>query len=92
MNDAITLLEDVGTLGGAIRAARKKQHVTQAELASLAGVGVRFISDLERGKDTVHFGLALRIARLVGLELFTVARADLPQLQRGALPLRRTTA
>ena len=61
-------------LGRRIRAARKAQGLTQVDLAEIAGVGPRFLSELERGKDTVHLGLALKIARLVGLDLFAVPR------------------
>ena len=61
-------------LGRRIRAARKAQGLTQVDLAEIAGVGPRFLSELERGKDTVRLGLALRIARLVGLDLFAVPR------------------
>ena len=55
-------------LGRRIRAARKAQGLTQVDLAEIAGVGPRFLSELERGKDTVRLGLALKIARLVGLD------------------------
>lgn len=34
-----------------------------------AGVGLRFIVDLERGKSTVQLGLALRVAHAVGMRL-----------------------
>ena len=61
-------------LGRRIRAARKAQGLTQVDLAEIAGVGPRFLSELERGKDTVRLGLALKIARLVGLDLFAVPR------------------
>ena len=40
-------------LGKAIRDLRRSQGVTQAQLAGLSNTGVRFISDLENGKDIV---------------------------------------
>lgn len=61
-------------LGQQIRAARKAQGLTQAELADIAGVGTRFVSELERGKDTARLGLALDIARLAGVDLFAQPR------------------
>ena len=61
-------------LGRRIRAARKAQGLTQVDLAEIAGVGPRFLSELERGKDTVRLGLGLKIARLVGLDLYAVPR------------------
>lgn len=61
-------------LGLQIRAARKAQGLTQSELADIAGVGTRFVSELERGKDTARLGLALDIARLAGVDLFAQPR------------------
>lgn len=65
---------DPQALGRRIRTARKAQGLTQIELAEIAGVGARFISELERGKDTVRLGLALKIAQLVGLDLYALRR------------------
>ncbi|WP_101674303.1 helix-turn-helix domain-containing protein [Alloalcanivorax mobilis] len=67
-------VDNPAELGRRIRAARKAQGLTQVDLAEIAGVGPRFLSELERGKDTVRLGLALKIARLVGLDLFAVPR------------------
>lgn len=64
-----TLVRSSLDFGSQIRAARKAQGLTQAELASIAGVGTRFVSELERGKDTARLGLALELARLVGVDL-----------------------
>lgn len=61
-------------LGIQIRRARKAQGLTQAELAETAGVGTRFVSELERGKDTARLGLAMELARLVGVDLVAVPR------------------
>ena len=63
-------------LGRRIRAARKAQGLTQVDLAEIAGVGPRFLSELERGKDTVRLGLTIRIARLVGIDLFAIPRGS----------------
>jgi HTH-type transcriptional regulator / antitoxin HipB len=63
-------------LGRQIRAARKIQGLTQAELAEAAGVGVRFVSDLERGKETARLGQAIDLARLVGLDLLALPRSE----------------
>jgi len=56
-------------LGNVIRATRKAQGATQAEFASLCGVGVRFISELENGKPTVEFGKVLTVLISLGLNL-----------------------
>ena len=41
-------------LGAAIRAERKRLKVTQKELAMTAGVGLRYLIELERGKATAR--------------------------------------
>jgi y4mF family transcriptional regulator len=56
-------------LGRCIRARRKEQGATQAEFASLCGVGVRFISDLENGKPTVELAKVLQVLKCLGLEV-----------------------
>jgi len=55
-------------LGNIIRERRKKAKLTQQKAAALAGVGNRFLSELERGKPTAQIGKALKVARLLGLE------------------------
>ena len=55
--------------GTAIRAARRVQGLRQDQLAGAAGVGVRFIVDLESGKPTTHLGKALAVAAALGLRV-----------------------
>jgi y4mF family transcriptional regulator len=61
-------ISSVEELGKVVRAHRKAQSVTQGELASLCGVGVRFISDLENGKPTMELGKVLQVLKCLGLE------------------------
>ena len=56
-------------IGELVRISRKKQGATQAEFASLCGVGVRFISELENGKSTVQVGKLLQVLKCLGLEM-----------------------
>ena len=55
--------------GERIRTARKQAGLTLVECAGANGVGVRFLSELERGKETASLGLALRVARSLGLRI-----------------------
>jgi y4mF family transcriptional regulator len=64
-----------GDLGQVVRERRKQQGATQAEFASLCGVGVRFISDLENGKPTAQIGKVLQVIQSLGLELGIRARS-----------------
>jgi y4mF family transcriptional regulator len=54
--------------GQLIRARRKALGLNLADLAISAGVGIRFVHDLERGKPTCQIGRALSVASLVGLD------------------------
>lgn len=60
---------DIEHLGRAVRKRRKAQALRQAEVASIAGVGVRFISDLENGKHSLELGRVIRVLETLGLEL-----------------------
>lgn len=67
-------------LGDALRAARKGRGLTQPQLALSAGVGVRFIVELEAGKPTLRLSHVLRVIEALGGEL----RLTLPESTGGA--------
>jgi HTH-type transcriptional regulator/antitoxin HipB len=62
----MTTILTAKTLGAALRKARKRLGLTQADLALAAGVGVRFIVDLEGGKPTVRLEQVLRVVDALG--------------------------
>lgn len=64
------------SLGAAIRTERKAQALTQEELAGLTGVGVRFVRELEAGKESCQLGRALQVAAALGLTLSISSRRD----------------
>jgi y4mF family transcriptional regulator len=66
------------SLGEAIQRARKAMGLRQDELAAAAGVGLRFLVELERGKPTVQLGRALAVVAAVGLDLQLVRRGPAP--------------
>jgi len=53
-----------------IAAMRKAAGLTQAQLAKRAGVGLRFIRELEQGKPTVRLDKVNRVLELLGHELY----------------------
>ncbi len=61
-------------IGMIIRNYRKQKNMTQAELADLAGVGRRFLSELENGKDTLEFGKVLQVSLATGFDLYATRR------------------
>lgn len=56
-------------IGSAVRSARAEQGLRLEDLALVAGVGIRFLSELERGKETAQLDGVLRVIAAVGLEL-----------------------
>lgn len=62
-------ISSVDEIGRLVRTHRKAQAATQGEFASLCGVGVRFISDLENGKPTMELGKVLQVLQCLGLEI-----------------------
>ena len=63
-------LNTTAEVGGFIRAERKKQKLSQLQLAGLANTGIRFISDLENGKGTVQLQKLLAVVSALGLSMF----------------------
>lgn len=57
------------TLAEHIRNKRKVFGLTQVELAERAGVGLRFVRELERGKTTVQLEKVNTVLKLFGEEL-----------------------
>ncbi|WP_090141877.1 helix-turn-helix transcriptional regulator [Limnohabitans sp. DM1] len=68
-------------LGEAIRTARKQLALTQPQLALAAGVGVRFVVELEAGKPSVRLAQVLRVIDALGGE---IALNGLPGVMAGA--------
>lgn len=62
----MTSIRSPQQLGHALRAARKQLSLTQPQLALAAGVGVRFIVDLEAGKPTLRLENVLRVIDALG--------------------------
>ena len=73
----MTTLRSPRQLGDALRAARKQLGLTQPQLALAAGVGVRFIVDLEAGKPTLRLQNVLRVIDALGGE---IQLRDLPSV------------
>jgi len=59
--------EDLGLL---IRKARERRNQSQQSFADLAGVGRRFVSELENGKATLELGKVLKVMRAAGISIF----------------------
>jgi len=64
-----TAIESPETLGLAIKARRKELGLNQTELADVARVTLRLVSELERGKPTAQLDGILRVLAALGIEL-----------------------
>ena len=62
-------IADTRQIGAAVRLKRRAIGMRQAELAALAGVGGRFLSELENGKPSAQIGKVLQVLRRLGLDL-----------------------
>lgn len=62
------------TLAETVRARRLAEHLTQADLADLAGVSERFVRSVERGKSTIRLESLLAVLRTLGLDLAVAGR------------------
>lgn len=68
---------DPAGLGALIRKRRLDKGLTQTQLASLTGVSLRLISELERGRGSVSFDRTLRICQRLALDLCLRPREEL---------------
>ena len=67
-------VRSVGDLGVTVAQMRKTKSYSQQELADVAGVGRRFLSELESGKPTAEIGKVLLVLTALGLDLELRAR------------------
>lgn len=67
-------------LGEIVKAARRSLGLRQDQLAGAAGVGVRFIVDLEAGKATTQLGKSLAVLDALGCKV----RIETPRNSGGA--------
>ena len=60
-----------------VKAMRKQYNLTQMELSEKSGVGLRFVRELEQGKQTLRLDKVNQILNLFGHEV-------------GAVPMNKT--
>jgi len=56
-------------IGQIIRENRKRLGVTQKDLALTSGTGLRFVIDLEKGKETCQIGKVLTALQTLGIQI-----------------------
>ena len=69
----VTTVEE---LGACVRARRETLGLGLRQVVPIAGVGLRFLSEFERGKPTAEIGKVLAALHGVGLDLVVVPRRE----------------
>jgi y4mF family transcriptional regulator len=59
-----------------IKEKRKQLKLTQPELAERAGVGLRFVRELEQGKQTVRLDKVNQVLALFGTEVGVIQKNE----------------
>lgn len=77
-------IPDTTTLGTLVRRRRNSLGLRQQDLAFAANVGVRFIVDIESGKETSQIGLVLRLLKALGISLQANMAPALPSPSQSA--------
>ena len=69
-------VKNAAALGAASRARRKELHLTLRQLAGVAGVSVRFLSEFENGRATAGIGLVLKVLATLSLDVTLSPRGE----------------
>ena len=75
-------LRTISEIGSKIRAIRKEQHISQETLAGLAGTGARYVSELERGKETIRTRELLKLLDAIGAGLYIMTQREVAEWKR----------
>jgi y4mF family transcriptional regulator len=79
------IVTETKDIGGIIKQMRKSRNMTQAELAALCKVGVRFIGELEYGKSTAMLGKTMQVINKLGIKMeFTAPAAPVLTRKEGS--------
>lgn len=62
-------------IAASVKSARRALKLRQADLAAAAGVGLRFLIELEAGKPTAQLGKTLAVLNALGLDCDLVSRS-----------------
>lgn len=63
---------DVKSFSEYVKQMRKEHNLTQIELSEKSGVGLRFVRELEQGKETLRLDKVNQVLNLFGAEVGVV--------------------
>ena len=75
-------LSTISEIGSKMRAIRKEQHISQETLAGLAGTGTRYVSELERGKETIRTRELMKLLDALGAWLYILTQKEVAEWKR----------
>ncbi|MFA6677736.1 MAG: helix-turn-helix transcriptional regulator [Bacteroidales bacterium] len=70
---------EYNSLSRYVKQMRKKHSLTQIELSEKSGVGLRFVRELEQGKQTLRMDKVNQVLNLFGSELGVVTMQRINQ-------------
>ena len=70
-------------LGKKIQLLRKNAGLTQTEFAKRAGVGLRFVRDLEQGKSSVRLDKVNQVLEFLGHHLEVISNHERKNISKG---------
>ena len=71
---------NVKSLSEYVKLMRKEHNLTQVELSEKSGVGLRFVRELEQGKQTLRLDKVNQVLSLFGMEVGVVPISKLNKL------------
>ncbi|CAH2605677.1 Helix-turn-helix transcriptional regulator (plasmid) [Rhodovastum atsumiense] len=80
------MIRNAADFGELVRRCRRQKKLTQRDLALVAGVGERFVIELEGGKPTCQLGKSLAVAAALGIELTDSKMRAGQQLEKADIP------
>lgn len=63
------MMKNNNSIGQFIRDTRKSLGINQLKLADISGVGINFISQIEKGKETVRLDTTNKVLNTLGYRL-----------------------
>ena len=67
---------DAKSISEYVKQMRKEHNLTQIELSEKSGVGLRFVRELERGKETLRLDKVNQVLNLFGAEVGVVSISE----------------
>lgn len=69
-------IQNADELGKIIRNHRKNQQLTLETVSGLSNLSIRFLSELERGKETAELGKVIKALNKLGLDIIIQPRGE----------------